>query len=83
MGTKMILLSLNLFISFQPSDSEESMLRKPQRPTKDSKCQPDTEVSSGGGRNIQCCIFIWNLLKNNGGLKGRKMASFRAEKDMK
>ncbi|XP_032920871.1 TRAF3-interacting protein 1 [Catharus ustulatus] len=27
----------------KPSDSEESMLRKPQRPTKDSKCQPDTE----------------------------------------
>ncbi|KAF4793676.1 TRAF3-interacting protein 1 [Turdus rufiventris] len=25
------------------SDSAESMLRKPQRPTKDSKCQPDTE----------------------------------------
>ncbi|XP_058695642.1 TRAF3-interacting protein 1 isoform X2 [Poecile atricapillus] len=27
----------------KPSDSEESMLRKPQKPTKDSKCQPDTE----------------------------------------
>ncbi|XP_064289490.1 TRAF3-interacting protein 1 isoform X2 [Passer domesticus] len=27
----------------KPSDSEESMHRKPQRPTKDSKCQPDTE----------------------------------------
>ncbi|KAM4897779.1 TRAF3-interacting protein 1 isoform 1-T1 [Sylvia borin] len=25
------------------SDPEESALRKPQRPTKDSKCQPDTE----------------------------------------
>ncbi|RLV92738.1 hypothetical protein DV515_00013680 [Chloebia gouldiae] len=27
----------------KPSDSEESMHRRPQRPTKDSKCQPDTE----------------------------------------
>ncbi|XP_059724112.1 TRAF3-interacting protein 1 isoform X4 [Haemorhous mexicanus] len=27
----------------KPSDSEESLHRKPQRPTKDSKCQPDTE----------------------------------------
>ncbi|XP_014116705.1 PREDICTED: TRAF3-interacting protein 1 [Pseudopodoces humilis] len=27
----------------KPSDLEESMLRKPQKPTKDSKCQPDTE----------------------------------------
>ncbi|XP_014745388.1 PREDICTED: TRAF3-interacting protein 1 [Sturnus vulgaris] len=27
----------------KPSDSEESMLRKPQRSTKDSKCQPDAE----------------------------------------
>ncbi|RMC18312.1 hypothetical protein DUI87_04194 [Hirundo rustica rustica] len=43
MGTKMLLLDLNQFISFQPSDPEESALRKPQRPPKDSKCQPDTE----------------------------------------
>lgn len=57
----MILLSLNLFISFQPSDSAESMLRKPQRPTKDSKCQPDTEVSSGGGRNIQMVAFSFGI----------------------
>ncbi|XP_063256065.1 TRAF3-interacting protein 1 isoform X2 [Prinia subflava] len=27
----------------KPPDPEESTLRKPQRPTKDSKCQPDTE----------------------------------------
>ncbi|XP_039926229.1 TRAF3-interacting protein 1 [Hirundo rustica] len=27
----------------KPSDPEESALRKPQRPPKDSKCQPDTE----------------------------------------
>lgn len=53
----MLLLNLNQFISFQPSDPEESTLRKPQRPTKDSKCQPDTEVSSGGGRNIQSVAF--------------------------
>ncbi|XP_056352013.1 TRAF3-interacting protein 1 isoform X3 [Oenanthe melanoleuca] len=30
----------------KPSDSEESVLRKPQRPTKDSKCQPDTEIET-------------------------------------
>ncbi|XP_031970727.1 TRAF3-interacting protein 1 isoform X3 [Corvus moneduloides] len=30
----------------EPTDSEESTLRKPQRPTKDSKCQPDTENES-------------------------------------
>ncbi|XP_041891335.1 TRAF3-interacting protein 1 isoform X1 [Corvus kubaryi] len=30
----------------KPTDSEESTLRKPQRPTKDSKSQPDTENES-------------------------------------
>ncbi|XP_054133804.1 TRAF3-interacting protein 1 [Melozone crissalis] len=30
----------------KPSDSEESLNRKPQRPTKDSKCQPDTETET-------------------------------------
>ncbi|NXU46435.1 MIPT3 protein, partial [Drymodes brunneopygia] len=63
-----IFLNLNQFISFQPSDSEESTLRKPQRPTKDSKCQPDTEVSSGEGGNIQNAAFSFGtLLENNVG----------------
>lgn len=39
-------LNLKQLISFQFADSEESMLRKMQRPTKDSKSQPDNEVSS-------------------------------------
>lgn len=54
----------------KPSESEESMHGRPQRPTKDSKCQPDTEVSSGGGRNNQSVAFWFgNLLENNVGLK--------------
>lgn len=39
-------LNLKQLISFQSADSEESTLRKMQRPTKDSKYQPDNEVSS-------------------------------------
>lgn len=38
-------LNLKQLLSFQSAGSEESVLRKMQRPTKDSKCQPD-EVSS-------------------------------------
>jgi len=39
-------LNLKQLISFQSADSKEPTLRKMQRPTTDSKCQPDNEVSS-------------------------------------
>lgn len=39
-------LNLKQLISCQSADSEESSCRKMQKPTKDSKCQPDNEVSS-------------------------------------
>lgn len=47
-------LHLKQLISFQSADSKESTLRKMQRPTKDSKFQPDNEVSSTAdlGRSI-------------------------------
>ncbi|KAF1559149.1 TRAF3-interacting protein 1, partial [Eudyptula minor] len=48
------------------ADSKESTLRKMQRPTKDSKCQPDNEVSSTAdlGRSILEVLhfrMIWDM----------------------
>ncbi|NWY58988.1 MIPT3 protein, partial [Chionis minor] len=62
-GLLLSTLNLKQLISFQSADSEESTLRKMQRPTKDSKDQPDNEVRTVETKSVADRISEDNVAK--------------------